>query len=160
MGERVRIRPFPQVELAIFAELYGAEISVTDIQSGRADCYGQGQGHARRVYMLFSGIHFDAATVGGARSRGWCSHFRHGRNVLCFCLYRLILERSAQNDCIAYDCRWPGARSVAVGASATDADAAVAALGRERRAAGGFTDQATLSSVGEPLFFSLSGVFV
>ena len=33
-----------QVELAIFSELFRSEISVTDIQSGRADVYGQGQG--------------------------------------------------------------------------------------------------------------------
>mmetsp|Transcript_38997 Transcript_38997/g.64763 ORF Transcript_38997/g.64763 Transcript_38997/m.64763 type:complete len:314 (+) Transcript_38997:205-1146(+) len=56
-----------QVELAIFAESHRTEISVTDIQSGRADVYGQGQGFRTRCYLLFSGIHFDAATVGGSR---------------------------------------------------------------------------------------------
>jgi len=57
-----------QVELAIFAESHQTELSVTDIQSGRADVYGQGQGFARRGFMLFSGIHFDAVSVGGART--------------------------------------------------------------------------------------------
>lgn len=33
-----------QVELAIFAEIFQSEISVTEIQSGREDVYGQGQG--------------------------------------------------------------------------------------------------------------------
>ena len=50
-----------QVELAIFAEKYAVEISVTDVQTGRADVYGSGAGHARRVYMIFTGIHFDGA---------------------------------------------------------------------------------------------------
>ena len=60
-----------QVELAIFAERFQTEISVTDIQSGRADVYGHGAGFAQRVYMLFSGIHFDAVRLGdGARSVG------------------------------------------------------------------------------------------
>jgi len=57
-----------QVELAIFAERFSAEISVTDIQSGRADVYGQGAGFSQRVYMLFSGIHFDAVSFQGVRS--------------------------------------------------------------------------------------------
>ena len=57
-----------QVELAIFAEKYAVEISVTDVQTGRADVYGSGAGHARRVYMIFTGIHFDACSYGGLRS--------------------------------------------------------------------------------------------
>merc|ERR1740139_1221046 len=57
-----------QVELAIFAEAHQTEISVTDIQSGRADVYGHGAGYAQRCYMLFSGIHFDAASIEGART--------------------------------------------------------------------------------------------
>jgi len=57
-----------QVELAIFAEKYGVEISVTDVQTGRADVYGSGAGHARRVYMIFTGIHFDACSYGGRRA--------------------------------------------------------------------------------------------
>ena len=57
-----------QVELAIFAENLEAEISVTDVQSGRADVYGSGQGFPRRIYMLFSGIHFDAVVVEGLRT--------------------------------------------------------------------------------------------
>ena len=37
------MHPAPrQVELAIFAEAHQTEISVTDIQSGRADVYGHG----------------------------------------------------------------------------------------------------------------------
>jgi len=57
-----------QVELAIFSERFAAEISVTDIQTGRIDVYGTGMGFSQRVYMLFSGIHFDAVELYGARS--------------------------------------------------------------------------------------------
>jgi len=59
-----------QVELAIFSERFRAEICVTDIQSGRADAYGTGAGYSSRVYMLFSGVHFDAVSIGGQRIFG------------------------------------------------------------------------------------------
>eukprot|EP00945_MAST-04E_sp_MAST-4E-sp1_P004500 g4500.t1 len=36
------------------------ELACVDIQTGRCDAYGQGSGYQKRVYMLFSGIHFDA----------------------------------------------------------------------------------------------------
>ena len=51
---------FGQVELCILAEHFQAEVAVTDVQTGRADVFGQGRGHAWRVYMIFTGIHFDA----------------------------------------------------------------------------------------------------
>ena len=59
-----------QVELCILSEVFKVELAAVDIQSGRVDVYGEGAGHARRGYMLFSGIHFDAvvfaAGAGGA----------------------------------------------------------------------------------------------
>ena len=48
-----------EVELCILSEHYRCEISVTDIQTGRVDIYGEGL-FPRRVYLAFSGIHFDA----------------------------------------------------------------------------------------------------
>jgi hypothetical protein len=48
------------VELCILAEHYRAEISVTDVQTGRADVYGQGRGFTHRCFLVFTGIHFDA----------------------------------------------------------------------------------------------------
>mmetsp|Transcript_33750 Transcript_33750/g.76415 ORF Transcript_33750/g.76415 Transcript_33750/m.76415 type:complete len:339 (-) Transcript_33750:412-1428(-) len=57
-----------QVELAIFSELFRAEISVTDIQTGRNDVYGQGEGYIMRGHILFSGIHFDAVSCDGQRT--------------------------------------------------------------------------------------------
>lgn len=56
-----------QVELAIFASAYKAEIAVVEVQSGRCDVYGEGSGYPRRVYLVHSGIHFDAITFGGRR---------------------------------------------------------------------------------------------
>jgi len=51
-----------QVELNILCSIAKVEIAAVDIQSGRVDVYGQGSGYTHRVYMLFSGIHFDAVT--------------------------------------------------------------------------------------------------
>lgn len=56
-----------EVELAIFAAAYRAEIAVLDVQSARCDFYGQGEGYGRRVYLLNSGIHFDAVSFGARR---------------------------------------------------------------------------------------------
>ena len=51
-----------QVELSILSAVGGVEIATVDIQTGRVDVYGQGCNYSHRVYMLFSGIHFDAVT--------------------------------------------------------------------------------------------------
>jgi len=58
-----------QVELAIFASAYRAEIAVIETQGGRCDVYGEGSGYQRRVYLLHSGIHFDAVTFGPSARR-------------------------------------------------------------------------------------------
>jgi ubiquitin thioesterase OTU1 len=49
-----------QVELNIMSSLFQVEIAAIDIQSGRIDTYGHGEQYSQRVYLLFSGIHFDA----------------------------------------------------------------------------------------------------
>ena len=52
------LHPAPrQVELAIFAEANQAEISVTDIQSGRADVYGHGAVGVRVSNMHMHMLH-------------------------------------------------------------------------------------------------------
>ena len=53
-----------QVELSILSTRFRTEIAAIDIQSGRIDTYGQGSQYTDRVYMLFSGIHFDAVVFG------------------------------------------------------------------------------------------------
>merc|ERR1719162_23969 len=59
------IRWGSQVEIAIYASVFEAEIGVVEVQSGRCDVYGEGSGYQRRVYLLHSGIHFDAVTFSG-----------------------------------------------------------------------------------------------
>jgi len=53
-----------QVELSILSTVTQVELAAVDIQSGRMDIYGQCSGYSQRVYLLFSGIHFDAVTFG------------------------------------------------------------------------------------------------
>ena len=47
--------------------LRGTEIVAVDIQSGLETPYGRGRGYARRCFLLFDGIHYDAteAAAGG-----------------------------------------------------------------------------------------------
>lgn len=61
------IRWGSQVEIAIFSEAYQAEIAVVEVQSGRCDIFGEDMGYDRRVYLLHSGIHFDAIAFGSQR---------------------------------------------------------------------------------------------
>lgn len=49
-----------QIELNILCSIVKVEIASIDIESGRIDIYGQDADYTERVYMLFSGIHFDA----------------------------------------------------------------------------------------------------
>jgi ubiquitin thioesterase OTU1 len=56
-----------QVELAILSSAFKAELAVIEVQSGRMDIYGEGSGYPRRVYLLHSGIHFDAISFGSMR---------------------------------------------------------------------------------------------
>lgn len=58
-----------QVEIAIFSEIFRSEICIVDIQSGRMDCFGEGSGYAKRVYILYSGLHFDAVTLNPGAQR-------------------------------------------------------------------------------------------
>lgn len=58
-----------QVELAILSSAYKAEIGVVEVQSGRCDIYGEGSGYRRRVYLIHSGIHFDAISFGPTQQR-------------------------------------------------------------------------------------------
>ena len=48
------------IELSIFSEIYGVEIGSFDVQTGRMDLFGEGRGFERRVYLQYSGIHYEA----------------------------------------------------------------------------------------------------
>lgn len=59
------------IELAVFSDLYGAEIASFDVQSGRMDLFGEGHGHPVRVYLQYTGIHYEAfAQAHGASEAG------------------------------------------------------------------------------------------
>lgn len=48
------------IELAIFSDIYGVEIGSFDVQSGRMDLFGEGRKFSKRVYLQYSGIHYEA----------------------------------------------------------------------------------------------------
>ena len=48
------------IELAIFSDIYGVEIGSFDVQSGRMDLFGEGRGLCNRVYLQYTGIHYEA----------------------------------------------------------------------------------------------------
>lgn len=50
------------IELAIFASYYKTEIISIDVATGRQDQFGQGAGYDRTVFLVYSGIHYDALT--------------------------------------------------------------------------------------------------
>lgn len=48
------------IELSIFSEIYGVEIASLDVQTGRMDLFGEGHGFPNRVYLQYTGIHYEA----------------------------------------------------------------------------------------------------
>jgi ubiquitin thioesterase OTU1 len=48
------------IELSIFSEIYGVEIASFDVQTGRMDLFGEGKGYHNRVYLQYTGIHYEA----------------------------------------------------------------------------------------------------
>ncbi|KAJ3173441.1 aminotransferase [Geranomyces variabilis] len=51
------------IELAIFAEHYGFEIDSIDVSSLRVDRFGEGGNHSSRVFIFYTGIHYDAVAL-------------------------------------------------------------------------------------------------
>lgn len=48
------------IELSIFSSIYSVEIASFDVQSGRMDLFGEGRGYENRVYLQYTGIHYEA----------------------------------------------------------------------------------------------------
>lgn len=46
------------IELAVFSAIYSVEIASFDVQTERMDLFGEG--HAQRVYLQYTGIHYEA----------------------------------------------------------------------------------------------------
>jgi len=86
------------VEIAIFAATYAAEIAVVQVQNGRSDVYGEGQGYGRRVYLLHSGIHFDAISFGTQREVS-----QHEFSSADAAARRLAAERKASGGFVDQD---------------------------------------------------------
>ena len=47
------------IEVSILSKHYGVEIAVVDTQSGRIDRFGEDQHYARRVLVIYDGVHYD-----------------------------------------------------------------------------------------------------
>ena len=48
------------IELSIFSEIYSVEIASFDVQSGRMYLFGEGKGLTNRIYLQYTGIHYEA----------------------------------------------------------------------------------------------------
>ena len=48
------------IELALMASHFQVEIAVMDAQTTRMDLFGTGSGYDSRIYVLYTGIHYDA----------------------------------------------------------------------------------------------------
>lgn len=59
------------IELSILAAWAGVELAAGDIATRRVDTYGSGRGYARVGFLLYDGLHYDAACVtrAGPRAR-------------------------------------------------------------------------------------------
>jgi len=69
------------IELFALAAHLGVEIAAYDATSNREDVYGQGQGHAHLVMLVYDGIHYDALAVApraGAPERDDTTRFAVG----------------------------------------------------------------------------------
>ena len=52
------------IELTVLAKHYGTEIASIDVETGRIDHFSPGDmGSGMRCLMIYSGIHYDAATL-------------------------------------------------------------------------------------------------
>jgi len=45
--------------MMILSEYFKSEIAAVDIINVRFDVFGQGKGYSQRVYLIYSGIHYD-----------------------------------------------------------------------------------------------------
>lgn len=58
------------IELAVFSSHFAVEIASVDVATGRVDLFGEGRAYDRRVYLLYSGIHYDALVLSSDGSYG------------------------------------------------------------------------------------------
>lgn len=58
------------VDLAILAEAHGTELAAVEVSSGTLYVFGEGRGLARRAYLVFDGLHYDALALEAAAAAG------------------------------------------------------------------------------------------
>lgn len=65
------------IELSILARHFAISIAALDVRSRRCDLYGEDQGYAERVFVIYDGIHYDALAVaafeGAPQARHHCA---------------------------------------------------------------------------------------
>jgi ubiquitin thioesterase OTU1 len=69
------------IECAVFARVFGIEVAVVDIRTGQVCVFGEMEGHATRIYLLYDGSHYDAlvwrtGSSGSGGSGGGGAQFR------------------------------------------------------------------------------------
>ena len=47
------------IELKLFSKIFETEIASIDLETGRVDIYGEIENYKKRVYLLYSGVHYD-----------------------------------------------------------------------------------------------------
>ena len=94
------------IELFALAAHLGVEIAAYDATSNREDVYGQGEGHAHLVMLVYDGIHYDALAVApraGAPERDDTTRFavgpeaEHARQLAAAYCAKLHAERRFTN---------------------------------------------------------------
>ncbi len=55
------------IELSIFSEVYSVEIASFDVQSGRMYLFGEGKGLRNRIYLQYTGVHYEAFALSFAK---------------------------------------------------------------------------------------------
>ena len=58
----------------ILSQKFCVELAAIDIQTGRCDIYGEGSRFSERVYLCFTGVHFDAVVFGSGRKKRVSPH--------------------------------------------------------------------------------------
>lgn len=56
------------VELAVLAAEHGVELAAVEVRSGTLYVFGEGAGFAKRAYLVFDGMHYDACARGAERT--------------------------------------------------------------------------------------------
>lgn len=51
------------IEISVLSNYYEAEIFVFEVANNMKNCFGEGQGYNKRIYLIYDGIHYDALAM-------------------------------------------------------------------------------------------------